>query len=104
MARREVIVETFDPDEICWELYGSMKAGLLRELAHEARVVRALTVDSHRSARHAHPVAGPTFQAMMKPQFRKYIEKGGRHADTERDAERQPAPEVRHGRVHAHRA
>ena len=90
MASVEVIVETFDADERCWELYGSMKAGLMRELRHEQRVVKAMTTDSYRSLRHAHPVAGPTAEAMRKPEFRRYIEGDG-NADPERDALRVPA-------------
>jgi hypothetical protein len=103
MVQRVVITEVLTPDEICVELYGTAKAGLLKELRWEHREVRAETRDEW-SLRKAHFVPGPTMEAMMVPKFRRYIEKEGRHADTERHAEREPAPEVRHGRVHTHRA
>ena len=68
MASREVVVEVLTPDEICWELYGTAKGGLLLELQQEKRKIRALA--KHRRQGAARPVPGPTFQAMTWPEYR----------------------------------
>jgi hypothetical protein len=90
MARREIIVDDMDADERVYEQYGVLKSTMLRELHREQRVVHRQTNDHYGTMRHAHPVAGPTHEAMMKPEFRRYIE-GGSNADPEVDAQRVPA-------------
>lgn len=78
MALREVVYESLSADEICMELYGVAKGGLLVELAQEKRKVRALSKYRRQGA--ARTVPGPTLQAMITPGFRHYVE-GGRHED-----------------------
>ena len=77
MARREIIVEVLTPDEICWELYGTAKQGLLKELRHEQSSVRALSQDERERGhrRRPQPVPGPTHRAMLQPGCRRYIDK-----------------------------
>lgn len=86
MARREVIVEVLTVDEICWELYGTAKAALVKEVVHEGYVVRARGSRARRDARgrRSQPVPGPTLEALMVPKFRKFVEGGLDHADSSR--------------------
>lgn len=84
MARREVITEVLTPDEICLELYGTAKDGLVQEVRHEVYSVRSRVAYARRRSegRRSQAVPGPTREALTVPKFRKYVEGGVDHADS----------------------
>lgn len=76
MVRRQIIVEELTADERCLEMYGVAKQGLLNELSAERRSLRRSLNQEHVIRMHGtpRPVPGPTLQAMIYPEFRRYIE------------------------------
>ena len=82
MVLRAVIVEVLTPDEICWELYGIAKDGLIAELQAEGRSIRGRHARSRRRDRKPIFVPGPTLEALVRPECRKYLERGSRHDDS----------------------